>query len=48
VIVCTQHDGVRPDRITIERDKEDEIKASRVERWNPPKDDWDLLVSRKT
>jgi hypothetical protein len=48
VIVCTQHDGVRPDRMTIERDGDDEITASRVERWNPPKSSWDLLVSRKT
>jgi hypothetical protein len=48
IIVCTQHDGVRPDRMTIERDKHDEITSSRVERWNPPKGTWDLLVSRKT
>ena len=47
VIVCTQHDGVRPDRMTVERDREDEIIASRVERWHAAKNEWDTLVSRK-
>jgi hypothetical protein len=48
VIVCTEHDGVRPDRMTIERDRDDEITTSRVERWHPPRESWELLVSRKT
>jgi hypothetical protein len=46
VIVCTKHDGVRPDRMTIDRDGEDEIVASRVERWHATKNDWETLVSR--
>jgi hypothetical protein len=46
IIWCIRHDGVRPDRLTVERDTEGVLIRSRVERWVPASREWQPLVSR--
>jgi len=46
LIWCTAHDGVRPDRLTVERDREGALLGSRVERWTPATEEWQPLVAR--
>ncbi len=46
IIWCASHDGVRPDRLTAERDTEGVLMRSRVERWIPTKAQWEPLISR--
>ncbi len=46
IIWCTRHDGVRPDKLSVERDAEGNVLRSRVERWNPLTKAWESLVTR--
>lgn len=47
VIWCTTHDGVRPDKMTVERNAADVMLRSRVDRWSPKSESWDVLVTRR-
>jgi len=46
VIACTAHDGVRPDKLTIERDRENKTIRSIFERFDPTRNAWQPLVVR--
>lgn len=46
VISCTSHDGVRPDKLTIDRDAKNKVMRSTVERFDPKKNEWQPLVTR--
>jgi hypothetical protein len=47
IIWCTSHDGVRPDRLTVDRDAEGSVIRSIVERWEPKTNAWEPLITRK-
>jgi hypothetical protein len=44
IIWCTTHDGVRPDRLTVDRDAEGNVLRSRVERYSPKDRVWEPLI----
>ncbi len=46
VIACTAHDGVRPDKLTIDRDGKNKIVRSIFERWDARTNAWQTLVTR--
>ena len=46
VIVCTEHDGWRPDRLSVHRDVEGKHLGSRIERWNLAGARWEAVVTR--
>jgi hypothetical protein len=46
IIWCAKHDGVRPDRLTTERDSEGKILGSTIERHDPRTNTWEKLVAR--
>jgi hypothetical protein len=48
VISCVAHDGVRPDKLTIDRDVENLPLRSIFERWDPKRNAWQTLVTRKS
>jgi hypothetical protein len=45
IIVCSRHDGVRPDRLLVDRDVEGDLLGSRIERWNVHEGGWEELVA---
>ena len=47
IITCTQHDGVRPDRLIYDRDVEGKVMRSVVERYDPTTNAWTSLIARK-
>ncbi len=46
VISCIAHDGVRPDKLTIDRDSENKTLRSIFERFDPVQSAWQTLVTR--
>ena len=44
LIVCTTHDGVRPDKLTVTRDGHGELVGNRIERWDPRAPGWQTIV----
>jgi hypothetical protein len=44
VIWCVAHDGVRPDRVTVDRDAEGNVLRSRFERYSPKERAWESLI----
>jgi len=48
LIVCTAHDGVRPDKLTATRDGSGKLIGSNIQRWDPRSDGWQTIVPRKT
>ncbi|HEY1955176.1 MAG TPA: hypothetical protein VGH28_06175 [Polyangiaceae bacterium] len=46
LIVCTKHDGWRPDRLSVDRDVEGAHLGSRIERWNLHGARWEPIVTR--
>jgi hypothetical protein len=44
LIVCTAHDGVRPDKLTVTRDGSGQLVGNRIERWDPRADGWQTIV----
>jgi hypothetical protein len=46
IVWCAAHDGVRPDKLTVERDRAGATLAggARVERWEPAEARWRALV----
>ena len=46
VIVCTDHDGWRPDRLSVDRDVEGAHLGSRIERWSLQNTRFETLVAR--
>ena len=47
IIMCSQHDGVRPDRLTYDRDTEGKVMGSTVDRYDPQKKTWTALIARR-
>ena len=48
LIVCTAHDGVRPDKLTVARDGRGKLVGNRIDRWDPRIDGWQTIVPAKT
>jgi hypothetical protein len=48
LIFCARHDGVRPDRLSIDRDAEGGLLGSRVDRWDVRGGGWQPLVTRRS
>ena len=46
IILCTRHDGIRPDRLLVDRDAEGDLLGSRIERWDLGKARFEPLVTR--
>jgi hypothetical protein len=46
IIACTKHTGIRPDRLTTDRDTEGKIMRSIVERYDPKTKAWSSLITR--
>lgn len=46
IITCIAHDGVRPDKLTIDRDSENKTMRSIFERFDPKTNEWHTLVTR--
>jgi hypothetical protein len=44
IIWCTSHDGVRPDRLIVDRDSEGNVLRSVVERYSPKDRVWESLI----
>ncbi len=47
LVWCDAHDGVRPDKLTTERDRDGALLAgrTRIERWDPAGARWTSIVS---
>lgn len=48
VITCTRHDGIRPDRLLVDRDVEGDLLGSRIDRWSLDLAAWQPLVIRSS
>jgi hypothetical protein len=47
IIWCASHDGMRPDRIIVDRDAEGNVLRSRVERYIPKDAVWESLLKTR-
>jgi hypothetical protein len=46
IITCTRHDGIRPDRLSYDRDFEGKVLRSTVDRYDPKAKSWAPLIAR--
>ena len=46
IIMCARHDGVRPDRLTYDRDTEGKVMGSVVDRYDPKARSWSSIITR--